>query len=268
MNKLTYFLLVLCFTCSSLDDNNDNNVSTFITVTQDLSVVNIDQIISITVTSNETINSIDYSLDGGTTFIGEVSNSTFGNNVKLYLDFDTVGTKNIVFRVKNNEGAIVDKAISVNVERGNAIQIQNLKLNSFYDMGNTWDAEFSDTNPNRLADVYFVILKPPLNIFNGTRGTIPAGSWLWFRSQTRDNESNLNWDLQNEDLYINIEQLTPYIAFIDDDGDPVLAGLGDLMLGPPFERVIPIADYINTKPNTIVAEEPNINLEYELTLDW
>ncbi len=263
MKKLISLLFVLTFACSPT--NNGDNAPTFaVSVTQDLNSAVIDQKITLTASTNEPIKSIDYSIDGGTTFGNEYS-TTFGTNAKLYLDFDTVGTKHIVFRIKNNDGDVVDKAITVNVERGNAIQITSLKLNSFYNMGETWDSEFNDTDINRLADVNFVILKPRLNVFDGTRDGAPNSSWIWFRSQTRDNESNLNWDLQNEALYINIEQLTPYIAFGDDDGGNIGQ---DLMLGPPFERVIPISDYINTKPNTILVEEVNINLEYEIGIDW
>ena len=67
-------------------------------------------------------------------------------------------------------------------------------------------------------------------------------------------------------MYINIEEITPYIAFVDDDGSGVLAG--DLMLGPPFERIIPISNYLDTKPSSIIVEETDINLEYELDIDW
>lgn len=263
LNSLSFISIILLFTCSSSDDSNSKSMFS-VNITQDVNTINIGQITILTATTSESINSINFSLDGGATFNGEYS-TNFGNTAKLYLDFDTIGTKNIVFRVKNSDGDIVDSPVTINVERGNAIQLKSLKLNSFFDMGKTWDAEYSDTNINRLADVFFVFLKPPLNVFTGTRSGIPTSSWLWYKSEIKMNESNLIWDLQNEDLYINIEELRPYIAFADDDGGGLV---GDLMLGPPFERVIPFSDYIITKPPSILIEETNINLEYELDIDW
>lgn len=99
-------ILFFCFSCDSSDDGGAKNddVSTFeVSATQDLNSAVIDQIVTITANTDEPINSIDYSIDGGVTFSGEYS-SNFGNTAKLYLDFDTVGTKNIVFRIKNNAG--------------------------------------------------------------------------------------------------------------------------------------------------------------------
>lgn len=160
---------------------------------------------------------------------------------------------------------LIDKIVTVSIEKGNAVQIQSVQLNTFYNMGSAWDSEYNDTDPNRLADVLFAILKPRLNVFDGTRSNTPNSSWVWYKSETKENESNLNWNLQNEELYINIEELTPYVAFADDDGGNVSQ---DLMLGPPFEYIIPIVNYKNTKPSYILVKETNINLEYELGLGW
>ncbi len=267
MKKTVYILLAFCFACSTSDDDgttNGNPSTLEVTVMQDLNIVAIDQIVTLTATANETINEISFSTDDGNTFPSSHS-TNFGNTANLYFSFDTLGTKTIVFRVKNNTGDIVDNTVTINVERGNAIQIQNLQLNSFFNMGETWDDEFGATDPNRLADVLFAILKPSLNVFDGTRSSVPTSSWLWYKSETRDNENNLNWDIQSEELFINIEQLTPYIAFADDDGGGIAQ---DLMLGPPFERVIPFADFVNTQTNPILVQEVDIDLEYQITVDW
>ena len=131
-------------------------------------------------------------------------------------------------------------------------------------MGSTWDDEFPNTDPNHLADLSFGLLKPSVDLLTGTRSNTPGLSWFWYRSITHDNESSLNWNLQNEDLYVNIDEVQVYIGFLDTDGD--LAQ--DIMLGPPSESLIPIADYTNTQPNIITVEEPNIDLNYSVTLDW
>jgi hypothetical protein len=268
MKKLTYILIALCFACSSSDEGDTFEPATStleVQVTQDASTVVIDEIVTLSATANETIKEISFSTDGGLSFPGAYSSSDFDNTANLYFSFDTLGAKTIVFRVKNNAGDIVDNTVTINVERGNAVQLSSVELASFFDMGNTWDSEYPTSNPNHLADVFFGILKPSLNVYNGTRGTIPTSSWLWYRSETRNNENNLNWDIQDESLFINVEELTCYIGFADDDGG---GAVQDLMLGPPFESMIPLANYINTQPNSITVEETNINLEYTIGVDW
>lgn len=264
MKKIIFIVLVFCIACSP-SENSENTEDAFnVSITQDATTVVIDQMVTFKATVSEPINTISFSTDGGATFAGEYS-TTFGNTANLYLDFDTVGTKSIVFRIKNSNGDIVDSPLTVKVDKGNAIQLQSLQLNSFFNKGNTWDAEFGDTDPKRLADVIFGILKPKLDVFKGTRSNTPNSSWVWYKSETRENEVNLNWDLQNEALFINIDQLIPWIAFVDDDGGGIAQ---DLMMGPPYERVIPITDFLDTKPNSILVKETDINLEYELGIGW
>lgn len=224
-----------------------------------------DQILTLTAAANETINQISFSKDGGETFLGEFGSSEFDRVVNLYLDFDTVGTKTIVYRVKNNAGEVVDTRVNVTVERGNAVQLLSVKLNSFFNKGKTWDSEYPNTDPNHLADVFFGILKPKLNALDGTRSKVPSSSWLWYKSETRENENNLNWNLQNEELFVNVSELNIYIAFADDDGGDIVQ---DLMLGPPYQSLIPFSDHINLQPSTISVEETHINLEYEIGVAW
>ncbi|PHS10572.1 MAG: hypothetical protein COA88_02165 [Kordia sp.] len=265
MKKTIYLLTLLFLASCSSDDGATPVVPTFeVTVTQDATTIVVDQIVTITAITNETINEISFSTDGGLTF-PSTYHQDFGTTANLYFDFDTLGLKTIVFRVKNNAGEIKDNTVNITVEKGNAVQLQSVQLNSFYDMGNTWDSEYPTTNPNHLADVFFTLLKPALNVLDGTRGGVPTSSWLWYRSATRDNENNLSWNFQNEDLYINIAELTPYITFADDDGGGIVQ---DIMQGPPFESIIPLSNYVSSQPNTITVEENTINLEYVIGIAW
>src|SRR5690606_24455866 len=165
--KISIYFLVLLFlvSCGTSDDEEETN--TFqVSVIQDANQIEIDQIVTLTASSNDVIQSVSYSLDGGSTFSGEYS-TNFGNVANLYLDFDTPGNKQIVFRVRNSEGQVVDTALSIQVLRGAAVKLQNLQLNTFFNQTGTWDDEYPDTDSNRLADVFFVVLKPSLNVFTG-----------------------------------------------------------------------------------------------------
>lgn len=263
-NSLIVTVIFLCIACSSSDE--DINPSSFqVTVSQDVTTPVIDQVVTLTATANQPISEISYSTDNGATFPRSYGRA-FGDTANLYFSFETLGSKTIIFRVKNEAGDRVDNTVTLNVERGGAVKMKQVQLNSFYNMGSTWDSEYPASNPNHLADVYFAFLKPPLSVIDGTRETVPTYSWFWYRSETRENEANLNWDIQNEDLYFNPEILTLYISFADDDGEGNLPG--DLMLGPPFERAIPINNYIDSQPSTITVDEPDINLNYIVTIDW
>ncbi len=152
-------------------------------------------------------------------------------------------------------------SVDVVVNKGEAIELNSLQLNSFFNIDDTWDDEFDDGDINRLADVFFILLKPRLNPFDGSRSiSTPA----WYRSSTLTNQGNLQWSLQNQDLLINPE-LSLFITFADDDGNGLV---DDLMLGPPFEREISFLDFISTQPNSIPVSFSNINLDFNLGVQW
>ena len=132
-------------------------------------------------------------------------------------------------------------------------------VNDFYDKGTTWDPEFSNTDPNRLADVSFSLSKPHIDLFSGQRFKA-----LWYKSTVKENQGDLNWNLSQENLYVNPNALI-HFGLADDDG----GGVGqDLLLGPPFEKDINLSQYSNTQPSNITLEDSSINLEVSFGLEW
>lgn len=261
MKKLIYILLLLSIACSTSGDNIENNSTFSIELLYNQTAV-VDEVLEVRVSSNEPMKSLEISFDNFESSFTDFAN--LGNLVSRFFSFDQLGTNTVYFKIRNDEDVELIQTLNVTITRGNAVKIQSLKLNSFYNIGETWDSEFDDTDTNRLADVRFAILKRRLDVYDGTRNDSKSFS-IRFLSQTRANEDNLNWDLQNEDLYVDIERLTPYIAFGDDDG----GGLGqELIVDAPFERAIPILDYIGTNPDTIIVEESDVDLEYELGISW
>lgn len=256
-------LLTICFliACSSDDSNEENNNESFtITLNQDVNTANIDEIITINISANETINRLDISKDGWLTSTN-LSSPAFGGQTNVFVDFESIGNKTISIKATNNNGDISERSVNVTVQRGNAIKLQELQLNSFFNINETWDEEFGDTDPNRLADVFFVLLKPRLNPFEGIRS---IGTPVWYESEVKTNQGDLHWNLQTDNLFID-PNLPLYIAFADDDGGGLA---GDLMLGPPFEREIQLSDYISTQENPIPFNQANINLNFDLSVEW
>lgn len=259
MKKIvTIILLCLCLACGSSDDSGgpNNNSNLNLTVTASASSAIVDEIIVVSVSSDEDLWGIETSTDNFQTYTDRQTN--YGTNTTLYFSFDTVGAKTIGIRAKTSDGKEATKSINVSIARGDAITITQVKVLSFYDINNAWDPEYGSTDPNRLADVFFVFLKPRLNIYNGT-----SSSAVWYTSTIKENQGDLTWNVSGDNLYISPEYSLRYSMF---DNDGVLSQ--DVLLGPPSEYEISFTDYISTKPSTIILSVPSIELEVELTLDW
>lgn len=135
------------------------------------------------------------------------------------------------------------------------------QLISFHNMGGTWDDEFPSSNPNHLADPFFVIYKNIIDQYDGTT----VGRKIIFRSQTRMNETNLNRDLTNEELYVNLDYNNMFISFVEDDQNGFVQ---ELMIMPQVERLLPLNTINNTQPTTANFQETDIDLEYQVNLNW
>lgn len=120
-------------------------------------------------------------------------------------------------------------------------------------MNGTWDPEYSSTDINRLADVYFGLSKPRSS--NSYGDTYPNN--LWYRSLVKENQGDLIWDLTSANLYLNPSKVLLF-GLTDKDGD-----LGqDLLMLPPDYKSISFSSYVASKPNTITYSFPEINLEF------
>lgn len=265
MNKyyLINLIILTLLSCNTSDNlSNDNNSSNFELIVSAPNEIEVDGILEVALNSNELMQSLEVSSDNFQTSITHFDD--LGDNTLRYFSFNNLGNQTIYFKAKNNAGVEVVETVTVNVVRGDAVKLESIELNSFFNMGSTWDDEFPTSNPNHLADVSFGLLKPPVDMLTGNRSTTPSTSWLWYTATTHQNESSFNWNLQSDELYINVNELNVFIGFFDDDGEFAQ----DIMLGPPFERVIPISDYIDSQPNSIIVDVPEINLNFTVGIDW
>ena len=262
-----YFLITLAIlltSCSSSDDstdnNNGNNNSNFsISLSTNTSAV-VDEVIPIDITGNETIMTLQASLDNfqTTIFNQSINPQGFGTSATLYFSFDDLGSKNISLKALNDAGDESLQTATVTISRGNAVKITTVQVFSFSNIDGTWDDEFSNTDVNRLADIFFNLGKPKTSTTTGG-----LGFQNWFTSVVKENQGNLTWDVSSEDLYIN-PQLSLQYSMADNDG----SFNQDLMLGPPFEREITFAEHITDQPNTVTLSVPDIDLEVVLTVEW
>lgn len=259
MKRILLITLSLLFSaCSSSDDSNEpnDNNSTFTIELSGNSTAFIDEVIEVTVLSNETMKSLEFSFDNF-----ETSSTSFSDLEKTttrYFSLDKLGANTIYFKAKNNEDEEVIETMTISTTRGNAIQITSVKVISFSNMDNTWDSEFSDSDANRLADVFFNLRKPKPDSKQGG-----LSFQNWFKSEIKENQGDLTWDVSSKNLYLNPEFALQF-SMADDDSGVVQ----DIMLGPPFEREVTFQDYIATKPNIVTLKVDEIDLEIEFTVGW
>ena len=261
-NFITLYVILIMLSCSSSDDSvdtNDNNggVSVFNIELSANNTAVVDEVVALTVTSNEPMVSLEISFDNFQT--STTSFSDLGSSVTRYFSFDKLGTNTtIYFKSKNSNGDESVKTYTPSISRGNAVKITSIQVVSFFDIDNTWDSGFPNTDVNHLADVFFHLRKPQVSISQGN-----LGFQDWFTSVVKENQGDLTWDVSSEGLYLD-PQLSLQYSMADDDGSVNQ----DLMLGPPFEREVTFAEHIATQPSTITLSDSSINLEVIFTIEW
>lgn len=259
MKNTIYLILASVLIACSGSSDDDSPIIKYdftISVTAQKSTVSIDEVVPITITANKAIIEVEYSLDNFVTSVSQYTN--FSNSTTVYLNTSTLGNKQVSIKIKDAENNVASKTITITVEKGNAIQLKSLLVNSFYNINQSWDPEFSNTDLNRLADVVFVLLKPQIGVFSGQKS-----QQIWFKSPIKQNQGDLNWNLVNENLYVNPNTVLKF-SLADVDG----AFSQDLMLGPPFERDIDLNYFGASKPDPINFKDSAINLDVDLRVVW
>lgn len=267
MKKITsLFLFLLLISCSSSDDDSQNLPEQFnSSLSVNKNTLNVDEPVTISISSNKNINEIQVSLDNFVTLSANKINN-FGTSTNVYLSFDDIDEHTIYIKsyhyngIDRNDDEIVINTIKVNVVRGNSIKINNIVVKSFSNINGKWDDEFSDTDINRLADVFFALIKQNLDPFNNV---FKNNNVVWHESTVKENQGDLIWDISNQDLFLNPE-IPLRIGLADEDGSVD----ADLLLGPPFDKEISFTEHINSKPSTVTLIDSSIDLEIEFTIEW
>jgi len=130
--KLLTVLIIL--SCSSSDDSNEdpNNASTFsVTVTANDTAV-IDEVVQVTISTNETMKSLEVSLDNFTTSATQFFD--LGTSTLRYVSFDKLGVNTVYFKITNNNGEETIKTANIIISRGNAVKISRVEIVSFFDI--------------------------------------------------------------------------------------------------------------------------------------
>ena len=256
---LSLFTIIL-FSCSSEDNSITEPQEELFTVelVATNTNVSIDEVATFEVKTNRPFDGITYSTDNFTTSrtVTQNQGDSFGTTLTLYVDTANFG--NITYSIRvfdaSNNQQTATSTLSFTVQKGNAVRVNQVLINNFYDKDNTWDSEYSSTDPNRLADVFFSFSKPHIDLFTGQKFKS-----LWYTSAVKENQGDLTWNLSQENLYIDPNALI-HFGLADDDG----GGVGqDLLLGPAFEKEVILCQYSSTQPSSIAIEDHSISLDID-----
>lgn len=270
LKNIVLIFLIFIVSCSSDEssgdmDNNGNPQDTFdfqVDVTAD--AFEVDKPIKITIESVEVFQDVCISFTNWNSSMCRQNSfpEGLGTSIDIYTSIDKIGIQDVSVRViKEVPGSYVQKDFQIEITRGNAVKITETKVISFFNIDQTWDDEFPDTDINRLADVNFAFEKQYIKT---SFDEIEYASKVWYISDVIMNQGNLTWDLTNEELYID-PNLDFYFSLGDDDG----GGIGqDLMLGPPFSLPYELINDVDIAPDTVSLIQNSIDLEVEFKLNW
>jgi len=175
-SKIILLLIsILIFSCNSSDNDivepQEEPLTVELVATK--TTVSVDEVVPFEVKTNRPFVSIEYSTDNFITSktFGKSQGDSFGTSLTLYIDTAKFG--NITYSIRvvdaNDSQKNATSTLNFRVEKGNAVHIKEVLVNDFYDKDNTWDTEFSNTDPNRLADVFFSLSKPHIDLFYRTK---------------------------------------------------------------------------------------------------
>lgn len=142
------------------------------------------------------------------------------------------------------------------VQVGDAVRITNIEILNFPNINGSYDNQFTASDPNRLADLFFRFGKETVNPFNGNEGVDP-----WFDSTVLSNQGNLQFDFSNANIYVG-RDITISLVLIDEDDN----GQEEIISSDTQPISIDFSAYVNSQPSSIVINELGVELVF--TLQW
>lgn len=180
-------------------------------------------------------------------------------SLNLHFGFGFLGTETVVLEFTGITGKKLTKTLNFDVKRGNAVKIVGFKINAFHNMNGSWDQEYEDTDPNRLADIVFGFRKMRQGHISNEYPIMSP----WFLSPVFQNMQQLEFQLSHKELYIS-ENSRLELGIIDADED----GTGkDLSMGYN-DLEINFMDYKATKPSEINLANEEYGFDVNFYVEW
>ena len=258
------WVLAISFGCStdSPEEELPAPVQSFdISLTPSVSEVFVDIPFTVKVQANEGLYEISRIFENRVESITSLNPGTAlqAESLNLNLGFGFLGTETVVLEFTSITGKKLTKTLNFDVKRGNAVKIVGFKINAFHNMNGSWDQEYEDTDPNRLADIVFGFRKMRQGHISNE---YPAMS-PWFLSPVFPNMQLLEFELAHKELYIS-ENSRLELGLIDADED----GTGkDLTMGYR-DLGIKFMDHKAAKPSEINLANEEYGFDVTFLLEW
>jgi len=260
---LSLWFLAVCFSCSSDSPNEkipEIETSFYVSFKIMESQVIIDTPFQIQVESSEPISAINRLTNSGSQGIDAGPGIALdAKYLKLNLHYVTLGKQETTFEFVSISGKKAYKTFNFEVVRGNAVKVMGFQINSFYNINGTWDAEFAENDPNRMADIIFSFQKLITTHFSDSKQDLRN----WYLSPVYPNQQQLEWDLSKEELYISDISWIE-IGIGDDDGNGIGEDLTRSFRGLKFW----LREYRDAKPAEINLSDEESGIDVSLLLEW
>ena len=261
---IVIWVLAVCFGCStdSPEEELPAPVQSFeVSLTPTVSEVFVDVPFTVKVQANEGLYEISRIFENRVESITSLNPGTAlqAESLNLHFGFGFLGTETVVLEFTSITGKKLTKTLNIDVKRGNAVKIVGFKINAFHNMNGSWDQEYEDTDPNRLADIVFGFRKMRQgHISNEYQMMSP-----WFLSPVFPNLQLTEFELAHKELYIS-ENSRLELGLIDADED----GTGkDLTMGYR-DLGINFRDHKATKPSEINLANEEYGFDVTFLLEW
>jgi len=265
---LNLFLLFVLISCSSETSDNESVTETpedelELSLDLERNIFGIDERIIINASSDETLS---LGCIGSDFFNPDVSQLTKcvgidnENQFQVSFSYQTVGLKTFFIKAQTQDGKVrrVERQIQVD-SITNSVRISKVTLNTYPNKGKSFDSSFSDTDPERLADLYFQINKRYVGI--DVSKETPSYKHVDLPiSEVHENESSFEWNYENNELLFSVDNVL-YFELFDLDGDPTNS--------EHFTNwFLNFGDYVSEKPSQINIDNYGGSVKVTFELDW
>ncbi|MER3318073.1 MAG: hypothetical protein RIB79_07255 [Allomuricauda sp.] len=261
-NTLLFLSALLFLSCSSNSEEDESPNKTFdLSIDLERSVFGVDERITINAFAPVEMSAgciESASFYEGSSPIKKCLLTDIGNSFQLNFSFQEGGTKTITIEGQTSDGKIgkLERQIEID-STTNTVRISKIILNSFPNIGKAWDETESDTDPERLADLYFQINKRSIALTVGDDAPEYNFIDLPF-SEIHENESSLEWEFEDKELLFSADNYL-YFKLFEFDGEQGKTEEFD-------NTLITMGDYADQKPNQIKIVEGLLDITIDL--EW
>ncbi|MFC4634085.1 hypothetical protein ACFO3O_09215 [Dokdonia ponticola] len=269
---LLYFVLLAFFSCSSTDEepvvmnNNDDETPIVpnVSLISDIGSIVIDEEVMVMLSSNLPIETVEVSSNNFET--SSIFNLAGNTEREICISFREIGNNNVSTRTQFTSGETIVSSLNFNVSIGTPVKINGIRVYSFFNINETWDNEYNEGDPNRLADVLVLLGKEDCSYQGGN------ASILHLTSIVENVSEELFWDLSSLNIYVGIDKEVR-IDVLDDDPGVVNYDEGIFVSviedGTNNVPVFNVSDYSSERPESIRFTENQENgYDIEIYLEW